>query len=101
MAAEDVLGPNLESLKGKTVRWGGPHVSNIKEYLIPQEIMEKYRDVTICADIIFINKIPFLVTISRGIKFEMEETLANRKQATVVAAFKSVKGIYARRGFQV
>jgi hypothetical protein len=63
--------------------------------------MEKYRDVTICADIMFVNKIPFLVTISRGIKIGMVETLANRKQPTVVAAFKSVKGIYARQGFRV
>jgi hypothetical protein len=61
--------------------------------------MEKYWDITICADIMFVNKIPFLVTISREIKFGKAETLANRKQPTVVVAFKSVKGIYARQGF--
>jgi hypothetical protein len=60
-AAEDIFGPNLGSLKGKTARRGGEHVV-IEIEGVPQSIMERYRDVTLCIDIMYVNKIAFLVT---------------------------------------
>jgi hypothetical protein len=68
LAADDIFGPNVGSLKGKTVRQGGIHV-NPEYHQIPMTIMEKYRELTLCVDVMFVNKLPFLVTISRGIKF--------------------------------
>jgi hypothetical protein len=68
LAAEDIFGPNVGSLKGKTVRRGGTHV-NPEYHQIPSPLMEKYQQVTLCIDIMFVNKLPFLVTISRDIKF--------------------------------
>jgi hypothetical protein len=53
-------------------------------------IMEKYRDVTLCIDIMFVNKVPFLVTISRHIKFGTVEVLKSRKMANVVTAIGNV-----------
>jgi hypothetical protein len=63
--------------------------------------MERYRHVTICADIMFVNQIPFFVTISRNIKFGTIEALKNRKHANILQAFKNVKGIYSKRGFKI
>jgi hypothetical protein len=100
VAADDILGSNLGSLKGKTVRRSGTHVRS-GQIGIPREIMEKYRDVTIGADIMFVNRIPFLISISRYIKFGTTEVLKNRKNATIIQAFKNIRGIYARRGFRV
>jgi hypothetical protein len=100
MAAEDILGPNLGSLKGKTVRRGGKHVpkGGVK---VPRSIMEKHRDVTICVDIMFVNKIPFLVSISHNIKFGTIETIKNRQHKTILLGIKHIKALYAQRGFRV
>jgi hypothetical protein len=45
--------------------------------------MERHRDVTLCADIVFINQIPFFITISRNIKFGTIKVLKNRKHPTI------------------
>jgi hypothetical protein len=100
VAAKDILGSNLGSLKGKTFRRSGTHVQS-GQLGVPREIMEKYRDVTIGADIMFVNQIPFLISISRYLKFGTTEVLKNRKNATIIQAFKNIRGIYARRGFQI
>jgi hypothetical protein len=94
LAAEDIFGPNLGSLKGKTVRQTGERVR--AEYdEIPKGIMERYRDVTICVDLMYINKVPFLVTISRHLKFGTIEAVKNRRHKVLVPALKNVKRLYA------
>ena len=49
----------------------------------------------------FINKIAFLVTISRGIKFGTAETLRDRKHLTSMSATKHAVALYSKRGFRV
>ena len=100
MAAEDILGTNVQSLRGKQVRRGGQHVV-IERQDVPRTIMERYKNVTLCIDIMFVNKIPFLVTISRGIKFGTVETLTDRKHPTIMSAIKHVVALYSKRGFRV
>jgi hypothetical protein len=89
LAADDIFGPNVESLKGKTVRQGGIHV-NPEYHQVPIPIMEKCRKVTLCIDIMFVNKLPILVTISRDIKFGTVEAIKSRKHKVLLAAIKSV-----------
>jgi hypothetical protein len=100
LAAEDIFGPNLGALKGKTVRHSGNRVRPEYEQ-IPSEIMERYTDVTLCIDIMFVNKLPFLVTISKHIKFGTVEAIKSRKHKVLLAALKGVKRLYALRGFRV
>jgi hypothetical protein len=49
----------------------------------------------------FVNKIPFFMTISRHNKFSTAEMLKNQKSATILAAIKQVKSIYMKRGFNL
>ena len=56
--AQLIFGPDLGSLKGKTVRATSTEVQPILNDL-PLEIMSQYRDVTLTADIFFVNKIMF------------------------------------------
>jgi hypothetical protein len=57
-------------------------------------IMKHYQDVTLAGDIMFINKIPFFVTISRDIKLDM-------KNQTLFNAIKQEISIYQSRGFKI
>ena len=82
LAADDIFGPNLGSLKGKTVHRPNPHVSTYVDG-IPPDLLNIHGNVTLCIDIMFINKIPFLVTISRDTKFGMVEALDNRQLQTI------------------
>ena len=100
IAAKDILGPNLGSLKGKTVRHPNKHVPGGMEG-VPHEIMSLHKNVTLCIDIMFINKIPFLVTISRNLKFRMVEDLDNRQVPTICKKLQSLVKLYEHQGFKV
>ena len=68
-AAENIFGPDLRSLEGKTIyqaaTWVEAYTVNI-----PEEIMSQYRDIILAGHIMFVNKIPFfMLRISRYIKF--------------------------------
>jgi hypothetical protein len=47
----------------------------------------------------FVNRLPFFMTISRHIKFGTAEAIKNQQNKTILAAIKQVKSIYMRRGF--
>ena len=98
--AEKIWGPDVGALKGKTTRKKGKHFKT-KLYAIPTEIMSKYQEVTICGDVMFVNQIPFLVTISRHLKFGTVEMLRKTNNATMVKAIEQVKQVYNMRGFKV
>ena len=60
-------GPDLVGVQGETVRQVSEHV--IMEYIeIPRDFMKLHMYVTLGADVMFVNNIPFLTTFSRGIK---------------------------------
>ena len=61
----------------------------------------KNKNVELAADIMFVNNIPFLLTISRGLRFGTVEVLQNRQLDTVATVLKSIDRLYRRRGFRV
>ena len=73
LRAEDILGPNLGSLKGKTVR-KTPEKVRIKSCdELPDSLLEGHGNVTLAIDIMYINLIPFMMTMSRAIHFGTAE----------------------------
>jgi hypothetical protein len=99
-AALDIFGPDIGSLKGKTVRRTIPHVTD-RIIDVPPSIMRLYRAVTLAGDIMFVNRIPFFVTTSHRIRFSTAEMITNQKAKTLINAVLQVKRIYAQRGFIV
>jgi hypothetical protein len=66
---------------------------------IPAAIMAHYRQVVLCIDIMKLNKIFFLVTMSRAIKFGTVAWLKNTKAATILSHITKVCDVYVKRGF--
>ena len=93
MIAEDIFGSNLGALKGKTVRRKNMHVPSLVAD-VPYHIIKAHKDVTLCFDIMFVNKIAFLVTVSRSIRFGTTERLPSRKAEVVGKALVGVLKFY-------
>jgi hypothetical protein len=68
---------------------------------IPLAIMEQYRKIILCVDVMKVNKMPFLVMMSRVIKFGTVAWLKNVKAPTLLEHIKEVRNIYIKRGFMV
>lgn len=98
--ARKIFGPDVASLKGKTVRQKEAHVE-MAITPIPQDVMERHREVIVCFDVMYINSIAFLVSISRGLKFCTTEALENRRSTTLLTSLRRIKTTYSRRGFIV
>jgi hypothetical protein len=98
--AEDIFGPDLGSLKGKTTR-RAPNLVRPEFIELPSDLKEAHKNVTLCVDIMFINKLPFLVSCSRSIKFGTAELLENGEKKSILNALKKVISIYQRRGLKV
>ncbi len=97
--AEDIFGPDTGSLKGKTVRKASDQVQSGGLVPIPATIMAHYRRIILCVDVMKVNRMPFLVTISRAIKFGTVAWLKNGKTDTILTRIKDVHSIYIKRGF--
>ena len=68
---------------------------------IPLQVMQQYRDVTLSADVMKVTGIPFLMTISKHIKFGTAGKLDNMNNSHIIKHFKAVIGAYVTRGFCV
>ena len=97
-AAEDIFGPNLGALKGKTPARHSTIVSGGRDG-VPPDILDRHRDLVVSMDIFFINKIPFLLTMSRNLHFGTGEAIPNVR--TVLQAIQRMLAIYHARGFRV
>ncbi|KAG7345084.1 hypothetical protein IV203_032615 [Nitzschia inconspicua] len=65
------------------------------------QILERHRDVTMATDILFVNKIPFLLTVSRDLHFVTVCDLPNWQLPTVEQELLKVVCLYEHCGFHV
>ena len=98
--ARKIWGPNVAALKGKTTRTTPKPVQGV-QLKIPRDIMNMCKEVLMYADIFFVNKIPFLITLSAKLDFTAGYHLANRTVNNIFKAFLSVYKFYLRRGFRI
>jgi hypothetical protein len=68
---------------------------------VPRTVVERNKVVTMVADVFFVDGTPFLVMLSRNIKFVMVEHLPVRTAKAQVKHIKRVLRVYGRGGFNV
>jgi hypothetical protein len=95
--AEDMFGPDLWSLKGKTVRKASDQVRSGGLVPIPATVMAHCRKIVLCVDVMKVNKMPFLMSVSRAIKFGTIAWLKNAKAETILTHIKNIRNIHASR----
>ena len=63
--------------------------------------MTKYRIITLCVDVMYVNSITFLVTISYNVKFITVGHLQDRTKTSLINGLVMTHSIYIKRGFQI
>ena len=97
---ECLYGPDIPTIKGKTTR-GCPHKLVSDMVLIPHELCDTQCNVCLYIDIMYVNGMPFLTTISKNIKYRTAMWVADCMAPTITSLVESVLKLYNRAGFQV
>ena len=97
--ARKIFGPSDCCLKGKWVR-GKPKRVDEGIVSIPASVMERCRDLTLAADVMFVCGLPFLITLSRKVWFVTVQYVPCRTAPELANAIKNVLKIYYRSGFK-
>jgi len=97
--AHAIYGPDLPGIRGKTVRRKPEHVRT--DYVaIPQALITANAEVMLVADVMFVNGIPFLITLSRRINLITIEHAPTRTATTLATLLQRVVQLYYRAGFR-
>ena len=80
------MGQRHGASKGKTTRSKPDTVArdNVK---VPVEMLKLHKEAFLMADLFFVNKMPFFLTLSRKTCFAAVNHLADQKVAAIFAAF--------------
>ena len=100
LRVEQIFGPYVGSLKGKTVRRQPPRVA-VEEVSLPATIHEHYQEVILACDIMYVNKIPFMMSISRHIRFGTAQHIRNQQGTTIFNGIRSIHQVYLQHGFRI
>ncbi len=93
--ANSIFGPDLANLRGKMIRTKPEHV-HIEYVQIPWDFVELHKYVTLVADVMFINGLPFLVTSLQGISLVTIEYLRSRTAKRLIDTLERVIHIYRK-----
>ena len=68
---------------------------------IPDDVYRLYRFVTLTADVMFVNGVSFLITLSRRIKLYTVEHIPNHTGPVLANSLKKILNVYTRGGYMV
>jgi hypothetical protein len=98
--AMKIWGKNIAALKGKKMQSKTNLVA--RGYVkVPMELLKLHKEVFLTADIFFVIKIPFFLTLSCNICFTAVNNLAGRTVPQIFKAFKEMYQYYLQQGFHV
>ena len=98
--AQKIFGPDVTALKGKTTRPKSPIVrTNI--IAVPLQIRSNHNNIELTIDVMFVNKIPFVVSLTRNICFGTSQFIKRRTGGNLLKSIRKVVHLYRARGFQL
>ena len=98
--AHDIWVESEDYIKGSRVQSKSKHVDGFK-LKVPTEYLKLGKKVYLTCDVLFVNKIPFFITLSRKIDSIATAHLKDRKIKTIFLAFFAVYKFYLRRGYRI
>jgi hypothetical protein len=98
--ANVIFSPDLAGVRGTTVRIA-PESMRTNYAQIPQIILERYQLITLAVDVMFVNRVPFLVSVSRGLNLITAECTPTCTAKTLASKIDQIAHLYARGGFTV
>ena len=95
-----LFGPDIPTVKAKTTRCC-PHqlVSNMVS--IPHDLHDAQHNVCLYIEIMYVNGMPFLTTISKNIKYHTTMWVADHTAPTIASLVESILKLYHWASFQV
>jgi hypothetical protein len=98
--SHQIFGPDLAGIRGRTVR--RPPESVTTDYVqIPRAILEQHQLVTLAMDVMFVNGVPFLVSVARGFNLVTAKFTPSRTAKQLATGITRMIDLFARGGFQV
>ena len=98
--AEDIWGRYIEALNGKIVRIRSTQVKmDFVEF--PKWLIKLHDKLFITVGMMFINRMPFLISVLRNIKFSTIQKMANIKKATLLGGIGTIIAQYRKGGFHI
>ena len=98
--ADIMFGTDLSGVRGRTVRTKPERVET-DEVEIPRDFYVLNRFVTLTADVMFVNGIAFLTTLSRKIRLTTVEHVPSRTAEQLSSSLTKIVQLYAKAGFTV
>ena len=99
--AEDIYGPRIPHIKGKIMRRKIQHVYPVKIPSVTKTILDKYKEVTTRFNLMHINGINFLNTISLNIMFSTGSVIKNQTIYNIADGITQVNKLYMNRDFNI
>ena len=98
--ANRIFGPDLANLREKTTRTK-PECLQVEYVQIPQDCVQLHKYITLVADIMSVNGLPFLVTSLQGLSLVTIEHLPSRTAKHLTHTLERVFKIYGTTRFVV
>ena len=98
--AKNVFGPNISGLWGNSVRTNPTREE--REYIsIQRDFYDLHIFVTLTAHMMFVNGLPYLITLSRKIYFFTAKYIPTRTAEQLSSSLNKTVKLYARNEFVV
>ena len=97
---EDNWGKDVGALKGIVFHKISTQVK-IDLVELPKWSIKLYNKVFLGVDVVLINKIPFMVSVLRNIKFNTVHNMKNIKKATLIGGINAIVAHYSRGGSHI
>ena len=95
----DVWGEDKNFLEGKVTHKKLPHMKSARPYVVPQEIMKRHRNITLCMNVMYVNDLMYLVGVSHNIKYGAASYIEDQQHNSIINAMKKQCSEYTRRDF--